>query len=672
MEAPITILLVDDEPKNLQVLTVILESPEFELVQASSADDALYALMHRDFAAIVLDVRMPGLDGIELARMIKQRPRTQHIPIVFLTAYDEGEEQIVQGYGVGAVDYITKPVNPTILRSKIGVFIDLFKKNRALAAMNLAMSGEIAERQKAEERFRTVVEAAPNAIVVFSADRVISLVNPRVEAIFGHSRAELLGKPLEMLVPDAAATLAAVESRSFSETVKELTGKKRDGSILPLEAIFGRYESAEGTFYMASMVDITARKQVESALLNANAELEAKNAELLQQASDRARRIQAEQARAEAESANRAKDHFLAMLSHELRTPLSPVLHAVTLLQEQGCPDSMKETLETIRRNVQLESRLIDDLLDLAKIRNGKLQLHLETADAHELLRRALAICATDIEAKQLAVKHDFGATQFLMQADPARVQQIFWNLITNAIKYTPAGGVLSVATSNENGMIRIEVTDSGIGIDPAKLGEVFSAFTQLHHDHSRGLGLGLAICRAITELHGGFITAKSAGPGKGATFTVELPVAANLVEQNGVPAAPGGTETAVPLRILLVEDHADTIQTLSKLLTRRNYQLRTAINFQQALDVAGDYEFDVLISDIGLPDGSGLELMRRLATRRIRGIALSGFGMQEDLDRSRDAGFSEHFVKPVDIQRLHAALIRIGREQSSEPALSR
>ena len=665
MNEPIAILLVDDEPRNLTVLRTILDSPEYELVEASSADEALMALVQKDFAAIVLDVRMPNLDGIELAKMIKQRKKTQHIPIVFLTAYDLGEEQIVLGYGAGAVDYITKPVNPAILRSKIGVFIELFKKTRAMAEINTALATEIAERQKAEERFRLVVESSPNAIVVFDEDRLITLVNSRTESLFGYERQELLAVPVDKVIPEVA-DVARIDGGDTgaapSHAGGEFIAHRKDGGRVPVEINFSRIQSADGTFYLVSMLDITKRKIAEAALHSANAEL-------LQQANDRALRIQAEAAQAEAEAANRAKDHFLAMLSHELRTPLSPVLNAVTLLQEdEECPGSMHETLATIRRNVQLEARLIDDLLDLAKIRNGKLQLHTEPVDAHDLLRRALEICQPDISANDLQVILDFNARDSHLNADPARIQQIFWNLITNAIKYTPPGSRLTLATRNSDGMVQFDIIDSGIGIEPEKIREIFNAFTQVHDTHSHGLGLGLAICRALTELHGGSIEARSGGITHGATFSVKLPVALQPVVKKDARVAAQPPEAQFPLRLLLVEDHADTIKSFSKLLVRRGYQLRAAANVAEAERIATEYEFDVLISDIGLPDGSGLDLMRRLtassANRAIHGIALSGFGMQEDLDRSREAGFFCHFIKPVDIVQIYTALNRIGKER--------
>ncbi|MEI9898424.1 MAG: HAMP domain-containing sensor histidine kinase, partial [Chthoniobacter sp.] len=222
------------------------------------------------------------------------------------------------------------------------------------------------------------------------------------------------------------------------------------------------------------------------------------------------------QAREAAEAANAAKDRFLAMLSHELRTPLSPVLHATTLLEEQDCPEPMRATLETIRRNVQLEARLIDDLLDLARIRNGKLQLQSEPVEAHDLLRRAVDICQADITTRHLQLTLDLRATHTTLEADPARIQQIFWNLISNAVKYTPAGGTIALRTEDDEsaGALRVEVADSGVGIESVRLESIFDAFEQANSGRSGGLGLGLAICRALAALHGGRIEARSGGAG--------------------------------------------------------------------------------------------------------------------------------------------------------------
>ncbi len=534
-------LVVDDDSKNLLALESVLETASFRLIKAQTGAEALLALMNGDFAAIVLDVQMPDMSGIELAKMIKLRRRTQHIPIIFLTAHYREDEHAVLGYDVGAVDYLTKPINPVVLRSKVNVFVDLFKKTRALAEMNRTA-------QAAEEALRV-----------------------------------------------------------------------------------------------------------------ANMELAARNEALVREAEERERRIRAESAQAEAEEANAAKDRFLAMLSHELRTPLSPIVHAVTLLEEGECPPSAREFIETIRRNVRLEARLIDDLLDLARIRNGKLHLELQPVDVHEVLRHALEICRPDLEARRLRVEVRLEAPTRHVRGDSARLQQMFWNLLANAAKFSPEGSVVAVRTFAADDGIAIEVADEGVGIAPEKLERIFGAFEQdARHPHA-GLGLGLAICKALVEMHGGEIAAHSEGVDRGASFVIHLPCVSPAVEPDPMPERPLAAREG--LRLLVVEDHPDTRDTLQRLLTRRGYVVRTAASIAQALEVAREYEFDLLVSDIGLPDGRGTDLLERVEQQRGEcppAIAMSGFGMEDDLERSRAAGFSEHLTKPVEFAALHQAIARL------------
>lgn len=678
-EIPVSILLVDDDPKNLLALESILEGQGYRLVSALTAEEALLRLMHESYAAIVLDVQMPDLNGIELARLIKQRRKTQHIPILFLTAHYRESEDVVLGYDVGAVDYLTKPVNPAVLRSKISVFVDLFRKTHALAEMNRSMEEEILERQTAEERFRVVVEAAPSAMLVVTHDGQVSLVNSQTEQLFGQSREYLLGRNVTDLVPkvvqpdlDAVRDLAADAVNHLATAARETSLRLPDGQEVPAEVSFRPIKSREGVRWLVSIVDITERKRAEVALRTANAELEAKNRALLREGEERLRRIQAEAARAEAEAANAAKDRFLAMLSHELRTPLSPVLHAVTFLNDQlEAPPQLRETLQIIQRNVQLEARLIDDLLDLARVRNGKLELQLQTTDAHELLRNAIEICRPDTVARHLTLELSLKAKRTLLNADPARLQQIFWNLINNAVKFTPEGGCISVSTrTDEHGGFHLEITDTGIGIEKGKIPRIFDAFEQVTPGFSSGLGLGLAICKALTEFHGGKITAQSSGKGQGATFTVVLPTISNG-QVNGQSEKPPVAPTApVPLRLLVVEDHHDTADMLQRLLVRRGYKVRAANSVAGALEAANEFPFDVLVTDIGLPDGTGVELFQSLRQRRgesIRGVALSGFGMDEDIARSKEAGFSNHITKPVDFSVLQRCLSEIGQSMERE-----
>jgi CheY-like chemotaxis protein/anti-sigma regulatory factor (Ser/Thr protein kinase) len=281
--------------------------------------------------------------------------------------------------------------------------------------------------------------------------------------------------------------------------------------------------------------------------------------------------------------------------------------------------------------------------------------------DAHGLLRNALEICQAEIDQKHLALALDLAAERVQLTADPARLQQIFWNLIKNAVKFTPEGGRLTIRTSNdEEGNLRVEVADSGVGIDADSLPKIFKAFEQGERARSGGLGLGLAISKALIETHRGHIKAESPGRGQGATFTAVLPLSDEVadIKTNGAPLPSGERKS---LRILLVEDHEDTNRSLTHLLRRRGYHVQPAHNIANALDVAASEEFDVLVSDIGLPDGTGVELMQQLsAARPIFGIALTGFGMEEDIQKSHDGGFYHHLIKPVDLNKLDSIIQQV------------
>jgi signal transduction histidine kinase/ActR/RegA family two-component response regulator len=385
-------------------------------------------------------------------------------------------------------------------------------------------------------------------------------------------------------------------------------------------------------------------------------------------------------ARHTAEQASRAKDDFLAALSHELRTPLTPVLLAAAALHEdERLPPDLREQLGMMARNIALEARLIDDLLDLTKISHGKFQFRAEACDAHHLIGRAIEIVQTDARAKGITIERVLTARRSRLTADPARFQQVIWNLLRNAVKFTPRGGRISIRTldgadTRTATWLRIEVTDSGIGIDPARLEQIFQPFDQggLAGDHRfGGVGLGLAIARSVVDLHGGRISAHSDGPNRGATFVVELPGASEpgpaLIDNPAQPTAarrdsnsglPGVRPVVIPLRLLVVEDHESTLQTLARLLRSDGHQVATASGAGAALAIAAVEKFDLVISDLGLPDGTGCEMMETLRdSHGLRGIALSGYGTEEDIVRSRNAGFATHLVKPVSVATLRRVI---------------
>jgi PAS domain S-box-containing protein len=379
---------------------------------------------------------------------------------------------------------------------------------------------------------------------------------------------------------------------------------------------------------------------------------------------------QEEALRKEAEAAVRAKDHFLAALSHELRTPLSPVVLTVAAMEsDPDLPLKFRKSVAMIRRNIALETRLIDDLLDLNRVTSGKMHLQVQPTRMHAVLTQAIQTCASETSAKKLNIQLDLQADNDLVNADPARLQQTFWNLLRNAAKFTPEGGSILIRTENSGGTVRLEMRDTGVGIEPEFLPRVFDAFEQGDTKVTRqfgGLGLGLAICKAIMDIHGGAIRAHSDGPGTGATFTVELPVAFTT-EQEVVAARPlGHNGAAGHLRVLLVEDHLDTREVLARLLDAANYTVKTASSVAAALQLAAAERFDVVVSDLGLPDGTGYDLMKQLRDRHgIKGIALSGYGMDQDQRRSREVGFLDHVVKPVNVSQLVAVIQRVVSSQT-------
>lgn len=400
-------------------------------------------------------------------------------------------------------------------------------------------------------------------------------------------------------------------------------------------------------------------------------------------AMDNARLYEAEQrARADAEKANQAKDHFLATLSHELRTPLTPVLATVSeMAVDSSIPSAWAESLEMIRRNVELEARLIDDMLDLTRVSQGKLELRPEHVKIDALIESALTTCVREIAAKELRVDRNLGVGAQDYFGDGPRLTQILWNLIKNAIKFTPDGGLITISSRVQNGdkpAISVEVADTGIGMEKEVMESLFKAFEQGGRAITQqygGLGLGLAISKAIAEAHGGSISAHSSGPGSGSTFTLILPL--DEARNHTVTAQPfpfrspsrqqidsaSGKRAKAP-RILFVEDHQDTGRVLSRILHREGYDVIHAASMAEAFKVAEkemmNNSIDLIMSDLGLPDGSGLELMKKLGTEYgLKGIALSGYGMESDRAASAAAGFIEHLVKPINGDQLRQTLAR-------------
>jgi signal transduction histidine kinase len=369
-----------------------------------------------------------------------------------------------------------------------------------------------------------------------------------------------------------------------------------------------------------------------------------------------------------AQAASAAKDQFLAILSHELRTPLTPIFAVLTDMEDYpDLPEKIRSDLLVISRNLQLEAQLIDDLLDLTRISRGKISLRREITDVHSLIRSVSQLCQTEIDKQQIGFELHLEASRYHVLGDASRLQQVLWNLLSNAVKFSNVGGKIELRTSVvADAELYVRLTDDGYGIDPDLLERIFQPFEQGDisppaSPRFSGLGLGLAISKFIVEAHQGEIWAESPGLGKGATFTVSLPLAERAQVQSAPPLGPKLLPVSRPVRILLVDDHLDTLDVMSRLLTRCGHEVVAASTYQKALSVGQQQKFDLLISDLGLHDGSGYELMSALrGASSVKGIALSGYGMKADVDRSLAAGFSEHLTKPCELSVLNATIQKV------------
>jgi PAS domain S-box-containing protein len=563
------ILIVDDQPRNLDVLEAMLGEMDCALVRATSADEALLAIVRHDFAALVLDIKMPGMSGIELATLIKRRKRSEHVPILFLTAHSSNEEDVLEGYGAGAVDYLSKPVNAAILRSKVGVFIDCFRKTRALAELNDRLQREIADRVNAqvalqlaneelerrvqertaalhrahrgvrenEERLRMALEVAQIAAWEWHLASGQMRWSTDPEALFGFPKGSF-GQELRIVRavhPDDKAriedaTAAALQSGMYEA---EYRAVRPSGGVVWIKERGRLFSDADGERMVGISRDITADRE---------------------SVHERERLLKSErEARDQAETQSRLKDEFLATLSHELRTPMNIILGWIDVLA-RGVPlRDGSAVVAIIQRNAQLQARLIDDLLDMNRLLSGNLKIDLSPVDVGSSLRAAALGLQPAAEAKGIQLSVPDGPFGTVL-ADNRRLQQVFWNLLHNAIKFTAHGGRVTVGISNTAGTVRVDVQDSGVGISREFLPYVFERFRQENSSTTRettGLGLGLSITKHLVELHGGMINAASDGAGHGATFAVEFPAASGPVTSASidVPRDDGQGSTAARTR---------------------------------------------------------------------------------------------------------------------------
>lgn len=553
-----------------------------------------------------------------------------------------------------------------LLQGAVIALHDITERKRSeveLKVLNEHLEQRVAERSRAlaesEERLRRLGDNLPQSAVYqyihdFDGTPRFLYVSAGIELLCGVKIEDVLRDSStvhRLILPEYLTALTeaeAVSKRDLSVINMEVQMRRTDGKVRWMHIRSRPHRMPDGRVeWDGVQTDITVRKKAQEELAAA---------------------------KAAAEQANRTKDHFLAVLSHELRTPLTPVVMAASMLQDiPNLDPTVHETLETIHRNIELEARLIDDLLDVSRIAQGKIELHRSRVELGTIIERAVEVCRPDIEARQLQFGVDLGpAGSYWVDADVTRLQQVFWNLLKNAVKFTPRGGCVGIRCLPDGTHVVIEVNDSGIGIEPEAILRIFNAFEQVEHSVTLqfgGLGLGLAISKALVEMHGGTIDVQSAGLGKGSTFRVRLPLTTPAHRPEALLPATPPQHAVHPLRILLVEDHGVTAKMMTTVLSQEGHSVKTASDVATGLEMANQNDFDLLMSDLGLPDGSGHDLMRQLRERgyKFPGIALSGYGQEEDIQRSREAGFAIHLIKPASREAVLAAVASVAAGQRAD-----
>jgi signal transduction histidine kinase/DNA-binding response OmpR family regulator len=674
----INVLIVDDEPANLLVLETVLDDPGYRVVRALSAEQALRALMADEFAVLVLDIQLPDMNGIELAQMIKERKKTAHLPIIFLTAYFDQDQHRLQGYGTGAVDYLNKPVNPAILRSKVAVFAELHRKTREIQRANTALLAEVEERRRAEERLRELNEtlerrvterteallqadrklqatlsSITDGLLLIESDGHIGYANEQGALLLGRHAGELVGRHRREVF--CSADFEAGFQRAVGGHEAVSFEALFDGAVTGVGERWLQchcYPSEEGL--SVYFHDVTDRR-----------ELQLRREQLL--AAEQA-------ARSASEHAAHAKEQFVAAVSHELRTPLAAIIGWANVLAQPGIePLTLQRGIQAIARNAQAQSFLVSDLLEMSRIIAGKLRIDMQRIDLNEIVAAAAETARPTAHSRQLEVELRAAAEPAEMFGDPSRLMQIVMNLLTNAMKFTPAGGRVTLSTAVQAESVELIVSDTGQGIAAEFMPRLFDRFSQADDADARlhgGLGLGLSIVKNLAELHGGEVSASSAGPGQGAAFVVRFPRASHSplrFGSSGWGDVEGGEPAIAGLRVLVVDDHADVLEVHARLLSEHDALVTTAGSAEAALALLQERHFDVLLSDLGMPGMDGYDLIRRvrgelgLAEGVLPAAAVTAFVRSEDRDAALGAGYQRCLQKPVSPLLLVRTVAQLG-----------
>lgn len=693
------VLLVDDTPSNLIALSAVLGSLGAELVEAGSGAEALGLVARRDFAVALVDVQMPEMDGFELASRIRSMARGRELPIIFLTAIHREDRFVKRGYASGGADYITKPFEPEVVRARVKAFVDLFEQRESVRRAQVALRTE--ERDDALEKLVAFERIATAALVVSdlsaflrelcsvfmaaarAADCVCLLIRDggvlRQEACIGLNeevderqvltvgegfagKIAANAQPLEITKASASPLVSSSWIRERGTDALYGVPLMHDGEVVGV-AFIGSKEASSFPDHEKRLFRTLAQRAGMA----------------IGQHLERSRLLELERkARIEAESASRLKDEFLALVSHELRSPLNAVL-GWTVAARAKAPPELDRALAIVERNARAQARIVEDVLDVSSIVSGKLRLVVAETSVAAVVERAIEVVKPTADAKQLEIRATIDEDTTLL-ADGQRLQQIVGNLLSNAIKFSPRNSAIEISARRASEGVTIVVSDHGEGITEDFLPHVFEAFRQADSSKARrhgGIGLGLSIVHRLVAAHGGSVVATSPGPGRGATFTVMLPVA---TANQTTPEEPATTwcedETRVRLEglhLLVVDDDDDTRSLLEGVLRERGAHVISAGSAREGLNALVRSRPDLMISDIAMPDGDGYGLIRAVrALAPERGgltpaIAVTAHARDSDGERAIDAGFQTFFAKPTDLEKLVARVARLcgagGRE---------
>ncbi|NKF23736.1 response regulator [Solimonas sp. C16B3] len=631
--AALRVLLVEDSSLDAELTQARLEALDYPLRVdvVDNERDFRACLAANDYDIILADFMLPQFSGPEA--LVISRKQAPDVPFVFVSGV-LGEEHAVDMLKQGATDYVLKQRLqrlPTVVQRALAQARERHDRIRAERAL-----------REYETSFRLLINALRDyAVIGLDVDGRIRSWNSASEHLLGYPAERIMGETIGRLYESSDGEAGVEHSLATAARdgshVRDLWMKSRSGEAFFASVVTTAIHSESGELIGFSKIirDMTEARR---------------SADALKAAKD------------QAEAANAAKDRFLAMLSHELRTPLTPVMAAVTLLERKAAlSDELSELVPMIRRNIELEARLIDDLLDLTSIAHGKTDIHVARLDLHDTLGDVLATVRVEVQAKNLQLETRLDARRSQVDGDFARLQQIVSNLLRNAIKFTPPGGCVSLRSYNpDDEHVAIRIEDSGIGISEAAMPRIFTAFEQADTSITRqfgGLGLGLAIAQALARKHGGELLAESHGTGRGSAFTMILPLIGEMrvAEAPSRPVVSDKSAGQRSLHILLVEDNHDTTIAMVTLLELSGHSVSTAGTIGEAQQRISDERFDLLISDLGLPDGDGADVARAFSQhQQAPSIAMTGYGMDEDLRRCREAGFTAHVTKPIGFDQLN------------------